>query len=205
LFPSPPLPRPHDGAVFFRTDLGAHYAWDEPTATWNLIGGGGGPTDAEYLVSTPNGGLSGARLVEDTATITWDFGTVGVAKANAVAVAHAASHQHGGADYLAGLVLAPAALSGNVNNYAPGSGDIWRLDSDANRDITGIGAPTDGRRLLIANAGSFTIRLMHQNAGSDAANRIICSGGANISLANTGQQALAWYDTTSTRWRASLL
>lgn len=32
------VPPPHDGAIFYRTDLFASYVWDEATATW-IIGG----------------------------------------------------------------------------------------------------------------------------------------------------------------------
>ncbi len=40
------------------------------------------PTDAEYITSSTSGGLSNERVITDTATITWDFSTVGQAKAN---------------------------------------------------------------------------------------------------------------------------
>lgn len=46
-------------------------------------GGGGAPTNADYLVKTANGSLSAERVVTDTATVTWDWSTAGQAKANA--------------------------------------------------------------------------------------------------------------------------
>lgn len=77
-------PPPHNGAVFFRTDLGAHYVYDN--ATWTLVGGGSGaPSDAEYVTAAAHGDLSAERVLTDTATVTWDFGTPGQAKANASA------------------------------------------------------------------------------------------------------------------------
>lgn len=82
-FPDPAnMPRPHDGSVFFRTDLNAHYVWDEPTATWTIVGGGGGVTDAEYLTAAAHAGLSAERVTTDTSTITWDHTVGGQAKAN---------------------------------------------------------------------------------------------------------------------------
>jgi len=45
-------------------------------------GGSGAPTDAEYLVATANGSLSAERVTTDTATVAWDHGTAGQAKAN---------------------------------------------------------------------------------------------------------------------------
>lgn len=38
-FPDATMPVPHNGALFFRTDLRAHYVYD--AGTWTLIGGGG--------------------------------------------------------------------------------------------------------------------------------------------------------------------
>ena len=53
-----------------------------------MVSGGGGsgaaPDNAEYLVAAISAGLSAERLVQDTATVTWDFSVAGVAKANAI-------------------------------------------------------------------------------------------------------------------------
>jgi hypothetical protein len=48
-------------------------------------GGGGAPTTVDYLVRTADAGLSAERVVTDTTTISWDWGTGGQAKANIVA------------------------------------------------------------------------------------------------------------------------
>ncbi len=48
-------------------------------------GGGGAPTTVDYLVRTADAGLSAERVVTDTSTISWDWGTGGQAKANVVA------------------------------------------------------------------------------------------------------------------------
>ncbi len=45
-------------------------------------GGGGAPTDAEYIVKSSNGTLSAERVLTDTATLAWDYATSGQAKAN---------------------------------------------------------------------------------------------------------------------------
>ena len=82
------LPLPHDGAVFFRSDLDAHYVWVEATHTWVLVGGSAGaPVAAEYITAAAHADLSAERVLTDTATVTWDFGTAGQAKATAVAAA----------------------------------------------------------------------------------------------------------------------
>ena len=51
-------------------------------ATDAAIGGGSAPIDATYLVQTLHGVLTSERVVTDTASVTWDFGTPGQAKAN---------------------------------------------------------------------------------------------------------------------------
>lgn len=45
----------------------------------------GAPTDAPYITSATHAGLSAERVLTDTASVTWDFGTPGQAKANASA------------------------------------------------------------------------------------------------------------------------
>lgn len=47
-------------------------------------GGGGAPTTADYLVKTANATLTAERVVTDTGSVTWDWGTAGQAKANVV-------------------------------------------------------------------------------------------------------------------------
>lgn len=45
-------------------------------------GGSGAPTNADYLVKTANGSLSAERVVTDTASVVWNWGTAGQAKAD---------------------------------------------------------------------------------------------------------------------------
>lgn len=50
------LPRPHDGAVFFRSDLNAFYFWTEATVEWTIIGSS--PTISRQVGITIDGGGS---------------------------------------------------------------------------------------------------------------------------------------------------
>jgi hypothetical protein len=61
--------------------------WDGSTVVWAAGGGGGGgaPTGAQYIVAASDATLTAERVGTDTTTITWDFGTAGQAKLNAVA------------------------------------------------------------------------------------------------------------------------
>lgn len=99
--------------------------------------------------------------------------------------------------------LTTATLTGDANDYAPinqlGS-TVWRVSSDASRNITGIDATgtSVGRTIYLVNVGSQNIVLKNADAGSSAVNRFALN--ADITLAaNQGVQL--WYDGTSTRWR----
>lgn len=97
----------------------------------------------------------------------------------------------------------PAQITADQAAYNPGSAPIWRLSSDAARNIQGITAASDSGTLrLIANVGSTDIVLKHEDAGATAANRITVDTGVDLTL-KANQQAWIWYDATSARWRAS--
>jgi len=65
-------------------DDGKYLRGDGVWATVAGGGGGGAPTDGDYLVRTANGSLSAERVVTDTARVAWDWGTAGQAKADIV-------------------------------------------------------------------------------------------------------------------------
>lgn len=94
----------------------------------------------------------------------------------------------------------PAQITANQNNYSLTNLGVQRLSSDAARNITGIVAASNGSRRMLINVGSFNITLQHENAGSTAANRFLCSTGADIVL-SPNQAADIWYDISSSRWR----
>lgn len=97
--------------------------------------------------------------------------------------------------------ISPAQITANQNDYAPtgaGTNTVWRLNSDASRNITGIGGGTDGRVLVLINIGSFNIVLTDADVGSSITNRF--SFGANVIL-YPGATIVLVYDSTTQRWR----
>jgi len=96
---------------------------------------------------------------------------------------------------------ADTAIGGATqNNYA-----IWNTSNYArlgsgttNVAFTGFVAIA-GMFGVIFNAGTFNIDFNHQNAGSTAANRIITSTGATVTIV-PGQSAFLRYDSTASRW-----
>src|SRR5581483_1636059 len=98
-------------------------------------------------------------------------------------------------------VLTPSQITSDQNDYAP-SGiatcSVLRLSTDASRNLTGITAPSYGRRLVVENVGSHPLVLKDANTGSAAANRFAL-GGSDVTLA-AGINAELIYDTTLSRW-----
>lgn len=94
----------------------------------------------------------------------------------------------------------PAELTGDVNDYNPGTGVVFRLSSDASRNITGLAGGSGGRMIAIANIGAQNIVLQNANTGSAEANRILTGTGADVTL---GADDVVWlfYDSYTQRWR----
>lgn len=75
-----------EGAVCSVEATNATYVYHD--GAWASVAGSGGgaPTTVDYLVRTADSGLSAERVVTNTDTVTWDWGTSGQAKATAVGV-----------------------------------------------------------------------------------------------------------------------
>lgn len=146
----------------------------------------------------------GSRVIMNQAAITWSNGGgvehVGLDRAGSFAVLKITNASTGGGT-LSSIPLTPAQITSNQNNYAPGVARFYRLSTDASRDITGLSiSQVDGQEFEIWNVGSNNLVLKHQDAASTAANRFICTGAADITLA-ADEIALARYDSTTARFR----
>lgn len=114
---------------------------------------------------------------------------------------HASTHQTGGADAIPNVVTSPAQITANTNDYNPGAGDIFRIDANAARDITGIVAGTNGKAIVLVNVGSSAVTLKHESASSSANNRITVPWAGDFLMAANGGSAVLVYFTASNRWR----
>lgn len=127
----PPTPSAGSRVVYARASDGALTVKNDQGGATNLEAGGGGgaPTTADYLVRTADAGLSAERVVTDTATVTWDWGTAGQAKA---AVPAASTSAQGvvelatSAETTAGLVVqaSDTRLSDSRAPSGAASGDL---------------------------------------------------------------------------------
>ena len=94
----------------------------------------------------------------------------------------------------------PAAIVANQNDYVLTGSAFQRLNCTTASDITGIAPPTggahvDGRMIRLVSVGTHTVRLMHNDTGSAAANRIYRHAGTNVTL-NINEWADLVYDST---------
>ena len=101
---------------------------------------------------------------------------------------------------ISNTVASPTQLAADQNNYTLASGDILRISASAARNITGLVATVNGDARLLVNIGTFDITLKHQSASSTAANRFLCAGASDYTLA-AGASAPVVYDSTSGGWR----
>lgn len=101
---------------------------------------------------------------------------------------------------LSSVMLSPAQLTGNTNNWNPGTARYIRVSSDGAYNITGLVAGVDGQEVRILNVGANTLTLVDQSGSSTASNRWLTHDTASIDL-NPNEGAWAVYDATTARWR----
>lgn len=97
--------------------------------------------------------------------------------------------------------ISPAQITATQNDYNPtglSTASLVRVNSDAARSITGLAGGADGRSIVIANVGAFSITLEDEDAGSTAGNRFALAGDL-VMAADTAYHLE--YDATSSRWR----
>ena len=170
--------------------------------------GATGPAGSSGVISvtaplTNNGTSSAAALGVDVGTTA---GTVAAGNDSRFSdartpTAHAASHATGGADAVSSVVVTPSSLTADQNNWAIGTGDVFRVAGTAARNVTGIAAGTSGLAILLVNVGSFALTLKHQSASSTAANRFTTPWAGDCILAAAGGNAVLVYDSTTATWR----
>jgi hypothetical protein len=219
------------GTLALTTDIPAAYSLPTAASTvlgGVKIGGGVTITEGVISVSTDyaasshtHGNLTNDGKIGTTSGLPIKTGSSGVIEAGAFGTAagefcqgndsrlsdsrtptaHASSHQTGGADVIANVVTSPSQITANQNNYNPGSGDIFRLDADAARNITGIVAAAGGVGIMLINVGSHAITLKHASTDSTDVNRFLVPWAGDYVLAANGGAAVLIYDGTTDRWR----
>lgn len=100
-------------------------------------------------------------------------------------------------------VSSPAALTGDVTDYATGNIVVLRVDPGAaGRTINSLASPVSGKVLMVLNiSATQPLTLRHDDgATGTAAQRIYCPNNVSVVIPPNGSRLL-WYDGTSSRWR----
>src|SRR4051812_16904777 len=98
--------------------------------------------------------------------------------------------------------LTPPQITANVDDYAPNThfgSNVWRLDLNADHNLTGIAGGVPDRVVVLVNISSHVLTLVH-NATSRAENRLLLPGGVNLTLTG-GSVVILRYDSVDKRWR----
>lgn len=99
-------------------------------------------------------------------------------------------------------IISPSQITSDQDDYAPtgyATATVFRLSSDASRNITGFAAGNDGQIALFHNVGAQDIVLNDESSSSTAANRFALTADLTLSA---DAVAILQYDGTSARWRA---
>ena len=96
-----------------------------------------------------------------------------------------------------------AQITANSNDLALPSGANGRavilFSTDASRNVTGFALEQEADFFVGINTGSFDMVLVHEDAGSAAANRFDMEGGANLTI-GPDEWFLAYHSAAANRW-----
>ena len=194
------IPRGADGAAGAAGATGPAGSSGVISVTAPIVNSG--TSSAASLSLSIGSGLSvsgGALVATGLTSVSW--GDVTGKPTTFTPSAHASTHQTGGADAVSSVVVTPASLTADQNDWAIGTGDVFRVAGTAARNVTGIAAGTSGLAILLVNVGSFALTLKHQSASSTAANRFTIPWAGDCVLAASGGAVVLVYDSTSSTWR----
>lgn len=166
------------------------------------------PTQIQAGVAADPGeegdGWAAASHVHDIYTAAPGPITFGTTAAEGTSAALARSdHRHDTTGLTFDPVVISVTISANQNDWAPGNADVYWLDSDTNRAITGlvVGDAVNGEERKIIYVGTTSVSLNDQDSGSAAASQFVCPGNVPLVL-NPGDMALLVRDGPRSRWHA---
>jgi hypothetical protein len=140
------------GYVLATQGQGANPLWVAQTG-----GGGGAPTDAEYLVASANGTLSAERVIQNSTSITVNLATGGqFALERAALTGEVTASQNSNSTTIANGVVSTAKLGGDITT----AGKALLDDADAAAQRTTLGLGT-----LATQSGTFSGTSSGTNTG----------------------------------------
>ena len=178
-----------------RADVTTRFVSIEPDAT-----GGSRINAYSNFILDANSGANFVRLRGTVVQITDSGNLADCAISRASVSIIKVSNTSTGGGSLAYTSSTPTAIVANQNDYVLTGSAFQRLNCTTASDITGIAPPTsgahvDGRMIRLVSVGTHTVRLMHNDTGSTAANRIYMHSGTHVSL-TVNEWADLVYDST---------
>lgn len=168
----------------------------------NTFATGSGTTTINSTAIT----LAGASTVMDLASGTLGLNTTSNQPINigtglvSVGGAMTVTGTFSAADGFATPKGADYATTGTVNDVNFGNGSLFRYTGLADVTITGIAGGTDGRQIRVMNASSSNFIVANENLGSTAANRLLTTSAANVTIPALST-VMFQYDSAAARWR----
>lgn len=183
----------HDGTrlIFRNMDSGGwRFATPAGTQIWNFDG-----NDTTDL----NGYLRVSVRIQAPAIVFGGNSTSPQLKAAANGVVRVEQNNGGPATFAS--VPLDWSVIGTVNNATPGVARRYRVSGSSTPIVTGMSiSQVSGQEWYVVNPDATSVVFKNQDGGSTAANRFICPGGADMTLAQD-EEALFWYDAVTSRIR----
>lgn len=90
------------------------------------------------------------------------------------------------------------APTSQQDNFDADGLSVVYFTGSTNFTLTGLRNGEDGRRVMLHNGGTATITLAHENAGSNASNRLLIDGDGNANMYTDQTAEFVYLDS---RWR----
>jgi hypothetical protein len=154
-------------------------------------GGGGAPTNAQYLTLATDPTLTDERVLTPGTNV----------KAVDAGAGASLTLSVGTEKFILNGVISPASFSTNQDDYNPAglaTSSTIILEPTAAVNFTGLQGGEDGRIIILQNFGDFTLSIISESVSSTAANRFTLEAPILYLIKNAG--VILKYDAIKSRW-----
>lgn len=156
-------------------------------------GGGGAPTNAQYVTLATDPTLTDERVFTAGTNIKAVDSGAGAALTLSV----------GTEKFILNGIISPASFGTNQDNYNPASlstSSTIEVEPTANVNLTGLQGGEAGRIIILQNVGNFTLSIISESVSSTDGNRFLLADPILYLRKNAG--IIIQYDAGIEKWRA---